>query len=357
MKEEKEQSGHSSEHSHHSGHLGRSGHSEADNVERFKEIKVIDDADNRHSEKHEKTAKTSKNKEIKVKNSEKGSETAKQHISHTSQASAVLAQDIIDASDTHDVKADEASEESAGAEKNEQNEQIFTPSVSVLLVLAIIALIANQVLIGSVAGLANSLATHSASSSATLLASGEKDLSNVNVDALASTAHTIAAVFPVDEIKSSQDAMAIMFPTGTPEYGETLGVSFDDPVDSLSKLANMYNGLKSEVKNNNPEAFNRFVNLASNPKGVSCEYCCGVGPIGADKNGNSRCGCQHNPALLSVALYLSAYSDYSDAEILREVMKWKTLFFPKNMIELGISLGGGNAQTTLDNLPGMVGGC
>jgi hypothetical protein len=118
----------------------------------------------------------------------------------------------------------------------------------------------------------------------------------------------------------------------------------------------MYRGLKTEVEKSDPEAFARFVNLASTPKGVSCEYCCGIGPTGADDKGNSRCGCQHNPALLSLSLYLSAYSDYSDAEILRETMKWKTLFFPKNMIELGASIAGGDSSV-LENLPGMVGGC
>ncbi len=118
----------------------------------------------------------------------------------------------------------------------------------------------------------------------------------------------------------------------------------------------MYRPLKAEVESKDPEAFQRFLNLASKPKGVSCEFCCGVGPVGVDSKGNSRCGCQHNPAVLSVALYLSAYSDYSDAEILREVMKWKTLFFPKNMIEIGTKISGGDKSVTQE-LPGMVGGC
>jgi len=118
----------------------------------------------------------------------------------------------------------------------------------------------------------------------------------------------------------------------------------------------MFRPLKAEVKSKDPEAFQRYVDLASKPKGVSCEYCCGIGPAGADANGNSRCGCQHNPALLTVTLYLTAYTDYSDAEILREVMKWKTLFFPKNMIDLGSKIAGGDASV-LKDLPGMVGGC
>ncbi|MBI2668680.1 hypothetical protein HYX14_02450 [Candidatus Woesearchaeota archaeon] len=216
-----------------------------------------------------------------------------------------------------------------------------------LLALAIIVLIFNQVQISSVSTLLGGSSTGALVSN--------KELSTLDLAAIKSTGHTVAAVFPVENFKTADDAMAAMFPSGTPDYGQALGVSFDDPVGSLSKLASMYRGLKTEVEQKNPEAWQRFINLASNPVGISCEFCCGIGPIGADKNGNSRCGCQHNPALLSVALYLTAYTDYSDGEILREVMRWKTLFFPKNMIELGVSLAGGD--TSKLKLPGMVGGC
>jgi len=188
---------------------------------------------------------------------------------------------------------------------------------------------------------------------------GNVDLDSVDVSSLQSTAHTIAAVFPLDEIHNSDDALRIMFPTGTPAYGEVLGVSYDDPVGSLAKLANMYRGLQNQVKTDNPAAFQKFINLAANPAGVSCEYCCGIGPAGADSNGNSRCGCQHNPALLSVALYLSN-AGYTDGEVLHEVMKWKTLFFPRDMISLGLKTATGEVDLSSlgsQNLPGMVGGC
>ena len=157
-------------------------------------------------------------------------------------------------------------------------------------------------------------------------------------------------------MKTEDDAMAMMFPTGTPEYGDALGVSFDDPIGSLDTLSKMYRGLKQEVQQNNPEGWQRFMNLASKPLGISCEYCCGVGPIGITKSGDSACGCQHNPALLSVALYLSSYTDYNDGQILQEVMRWKTLFFPKDMISLGVKVAGGD-PSVLNDLPGMVGGC
>lgn len=192
------------------------------------------------------------------------------------------------------------------------------------------------------------------SSGASLGEVSERDLSEVVVEPK-STAHTIAAVFPVDEMAAPEQAMTVMFPTGTPEYGPQLGVSFDTPVESLAVLARMYPSLKEEVKKSHPERFERFLNLVTNPYSISCEFCCGVGPSAVNSEGDSICGCQHNPALLSIAAYLTAYSEYSDAEILREVMRWKTLFFPKNMVEIGVRLAGGD-ESVLE-LPGMVGGC
>ncbi|MFQ5474463.1 MAG: hypothetical protein ACE5DM_01375 [Candidatus Nanoarchaeia archaeon] len=234
-----------------------------------------------------------------------------------------------------------------------EEEMITKPIIGLIIVVALLTIII-QLQINNVSAMVDSGA--GLSSSGAVLLSGEKDLANINLEDLKSTGHTIAAVFPVEDIQTSDDAIRIMFPTGTPEYGDKLGVSYDTPVESLAVLAKMYRGLKDEVQQNNPEGWQRFMNLASKPVGISCEYCCGVGPIGIDKKGNSACGCQHNPALLSVALYLSAYSDYNDGEILREVMKWKTLFFPKNMIEMGMTVAGGDTSS-LKNLPGMVGGC
>jgi hypothetical protein len=234
-----------------------------------------------------------------------------------------------------------------------KKEKVPMPMIALLVVAAVI-IVFNQVQINAVSTILNDgIVTKHGSGSTSMLGG---DISTVNTDHLESTAQTIAAVYPELQGASGEEVMTIMFPTGTPEYGEDLGVSFDDPVESLDTLAKMYNGLKNEVQQSDPEAFARFVNLASNPKGISCEYCCGIGPTGADKQGNSRCGCSHNPGILSLSLYLSAYSDYSDAEILRESMKWKTLWFPKNMIELGASIAGGDASV-LESLPGMVGGC
>ncbi len=189
----------------------------------------------------------------------------------------------------------------------------------------------------------------------TPLLTSNSDLRNVQLEPAQSTANTLRQVFDLKD-KNGDEVMSLMFPTGTPEYGAALGVSFDDPVNSLAVLSRMLPQIKSQVQTDNPEAFQRYINLASQPYGVSCEYCCGVGPAGANKKGDSLCGCQHNPALLALTLYLTANTDYSDAQILHEVMLWKTLFFPKNMIELGTKVAGGDSAV-LTKLPGMVGGC
>lgn len=237
-------------------------------------------------------------------------------------------------------------------QRKDSDEKILSKTVLVLLGVAVLLLLFNQIQVNA---LKNSLISGNVGSSGSF--AGDKDLSDINIDELVSTGHTIAAVFPVEDIQTGDDAMAILFPTGIPDYGEELGVSFDTPVESLEVLAKMYRGLKAEVEKNNPEGFQRFMSLASKPVGISCEYCCGLKTVGIDKDGNSACGCQHNPALLSVAMYLSAYTDYTDGEILREVMRWKTLFFPKDMIGLGLSVAGGDTSSLEANLPGMVGGC
>lgn len=237
--------------------------------------------------------------------------------------------------------------------KKDKRDKAITKPVVALMAFAVLVILFNQFQINSVSGmLGGRIGTISQRTS---LFSGNKDIADINVDELKSTAHTVQAVFQLEGL-SGDEVMGVMFPTGTPEYGGELGVSYDEPVESLAVLAKMYPGLKNEVEKTNPEGFKRFMSLALKPVGISCEYCCGLKAVGVRENGDSACGCQHNPALLTVALYLSAYTDYSDGEILREVMKWKTLFFPKNMIELGASLAGGDTSS-LENLPGMVGGC
>ena len=181
------------------------------------------------------------------------------------------------------------------------------------------------------------------------------DLSDVDLTEIQSTAQGIALLFPIDQMETTEDAIAIMIPTGTPDYGAAMGISYDDPVTALSLLENGYYSLKEQAKAD-PEIWQRYLALAAAPRGISCEFCCGIGAQGVTNEGTLRCGCSHNPAVQAITLWLMLNTDYSDAEILREVYLWKTLWFPKNMVGLAVEIAGGNTAV-LEELPGMVGGC
>ena len=179
-------------------------------------------------------------------------------------------------------------------------------------------------------------------------------LDKVDVSTIANTGQAIAKIFPIDQIKTHEDAIALMIATGEPEYGNMLPISYDDPLTALSYLQKYYPTIKSEVQKD-PELWQRYLNLATKPVGISCEFCCGVGPSGISKDGELLCGCSHNPAIQALTLWLIKNTDYTDAEILKEDLVWKTIWFPKDMIQLGLKASGGDID--LNALPSMVGGC
>lgn len=234
--------------------------------------------------------------------------------------------------------------------RREQFDKIDKIAVIGLLLVAVLLMVTQF----QIHGLKTILGQESVPTGAAV-GTGTSNLADVDVTQIQSTAQGIAALFPLERA-SADEVIDIMIPSGTPDYGEEMGVSYDDPIAALDITARSFNALKQEVQTNDPEAWQRYIDLASNPRGVSCEYCCGIGPIGATKAGASRCGCKHNPSLLTITLWLAHNTDYSDAEILREVYRWKTMFFPKNMIGLGSQIAGGDTSV-LENLPGMVGGC
>lgn len=198
---------------------------------------------------------------------------------------------------------------------------------------------------------------------------------------------------------------AEVIPSGVPKiYGKELGVSYDDVSaekpeladETIRKLGDLDN--KIEMKGANLE---RYIGITSQ---ISCEYCCGAQSIISRKEdveamnkkidatiaagqidektaakyriqaGAPACGCAHSYAMRGLAKYLITNhgSEYRDDEILEELGKWKTLFFPSQMqqkadvlkekgIEMnyinlasnkyrGIERGSGNSG-------GMVGGC
>tara|TARA_Y100000310_G_scaffold238535_1_gene241944 strand:+ start:12755 stop:13495 length:741 start_codon:yes stop_codon:yes gene_type:complete len=232
--------------------------------------------------------------------------------------------------------------------------------IVIALIITAILIIFNQVQLAAISSSFSSL-TGSASKGSIFLGLGGKkgtDLSKVDVSEITSTAMALASLFPeLNNINNEQDAISIMIPTGAPEYSEALGgITFDDPVNSMEYLAKWYYALKQEIQQNDPQTWQRYLNLAAAPTGISCEFCCGVGPQGITADGNLKCGCKHNPAIQALALGLMQNTDYSDAEILREAMKWKTMWFPRNMVGLAMDVAGTD-PSQLKSLPGMVGGC
>jgi len=225
-----------------------------------------------------------------------------------------------------------------------------------LIAIAAVFILFNQIQLfqlNSMLGV-SALPVQTFSSNVKLLSNG--DLSTVDVEEIQSTAQAVAAVYDFSEAKDSQDVIDLMIPQGTPDYGEEMGITYDDPVSALDFMAReLYPRTNQEIQKNE-EQWERYKNLASKPRGISCEYCCGVGPIGATPDGKSRCGCQHNPAILALTQYLIMSTEYTDAEILREAMRWKSLWFPRNMVEIGLKITGGDTSVLAD-APGMVGGC
>lgn len=175
---------------------------------------------------------------------------------------------------------------------------------------------------------------------------------------------------------SQEEVLNKIIPRGVPRvYGPELGVSFEDPVGSLPKLAALDKSITLSG-----EKLERYIKVGLQ---ISCEYCCGAEAI-IFKNGEAACGCQHSYAMRGLAKYLlqNHASEFSDAEILAELGKWKTLFFPKQILQKalvfqskGMALdvtdltsnkyrGFEKQQTTqggaaggASNLPNMVGGC
>ncbi len=171
--------------------------------------------------------------------------------------------------------------------------------------------------------------------------------------------------------------LSSVIPTGIPAvYGEELGVSFDDvsPYDrakadeTIAKLANIDKTIK--LSGSDKERYINILYRLNN--GISCEYCCGARAV-IFENGKPACGCAHSYAMRGLTKYLITEhgDEYSDEEILEEVGKWKTLFFPTQMSQKAAILAEKGIDVNYLNLAtnkyrgiekgatggGMVGGC
>lgn len=124
-----------------------------------------------------------------------------------------------------------------------------------------------------------------------------------------------------------------VIPKGIPKiYGAELGVSYDDisASDQQKSDATIRKiGMLDQQISLSGKDKERYIAIAGQ---ISCEYCCGVESI-IFKDGSAACGCAHSFAMRGIAKYLikNHGSEFTDNEILEELGKWKTLFFPSQM--------------------------
>ncbi len=167
--------------------------------------------------------------------------------------------------------------------------------------------------------------------------------------------------------------LSSVIPTGTPPvYGQELDIKYDDVSPADPKLADetIYKLAMLDVGINLTGAdLERYINIASQ---ISCEYCCGAQSL-IFSDGSPACGCAHSYAMRGLAKYLITQhgSEFTDDQILEELGKWKTLFFPNQITQKAQILAQQGIELNYINLAsnkyrgiekgttggGMVGGC
>jgi len=182
------------------------------------------------------------------------------------------------------------------------------------------------------------------------------------------------------------DAGLLIFSAGIPEiYGEELGITYPDPrntqyMNRMIKDLGEFDRGSSAITLTGKD-LQRYIRLGTIPT-IACEFCCNAETLIFD-NGQTACSCAHSSAMRGLMRYLilNHGSEYTDEEILNEVIKWKALTFPKQMMQryvkqavtgeftpdmaallvnTGISKRAKkNVPSPLDlnNLPDMSGGC
>lgn len=133
----------------------------------------------------------------------------------------------------------------------------------------------------------------------------------------------------VSEARLAGDGPDVI-PKGIPDiYGKELGINFDDissvdpqKADAIIKKIGM---LDQQITLKGDD-LKRYIDIAGM---ISCEYCCGTDSI-IFPDGKAACGCAHSFAMRGLAKYLikNHGSEYSNDQILEEMGKLKTLFFP-----------------------------
>src|SRR3989338_11483719 len=185
-------------------------------------------------------------------------------------------------------------------------------------------------------------------------------------DLAGTTGNTIGSILP--SVSASE-----ILPSGVPKiYGEELNIKYDDVSANNPQKADATIEVLSNfdrTMNLEGENLQRYINIASR---ISCEYCCGAESI-IFSNGQAACGCAHSYAMRGLAKYLITKhpNEFTDDEILEELGKWKTLFFPGQIQAKAQILSQQGVELNYINLAsnkyrgieqgaagsGMVGGC
>ncbi len=131
-----------------------------------------------------------------------------------------------------------------------------------------------------------------------------------------------------------------VLPKGMPPiYGKEIGISYDDvsaanqqKADSTIKKL----GILDQQITLSGKDLERYIQVSGQ---ISCEYCCGTDSI-IFPDGKPACGCQHSFAMRGLAKYLikNHGNEYTNDEVLEEMGKWKTLFFPAQMAKKALVL-------------------
>lgn len=192
-----------------------------------------------------------------------------------------------------------------GAEKEDNNENIY-----LYLVLGLLAVfLFNQY---SVYSISNAI---------------QADLLTGAAAATVSTSATTATPVSYGDID--------VIPKGVPAvYGSELGVSYNDVSPNDPYKADATIGVLGNLDNKitlSGADLTRYIKIASQ---ISCEYCCGAKSI-IFSNGQAACGCAHSYAMRGLAKYLITKhgKEFTDDQVLEELGKWKTLFFPSQITQ------------------------
>lgn len=142
-------------------------------------------------------------------------------------------------------------------------------------------------------------------------------------------------------------AWAVIRPVGVPPvYGAAMGISYDDPVAGMNIML-QYDPYQ-QVDVMNQSVLERYIRIGLM---ISCEYCCGADTM-VFSNGVAACACAHSRAMRGLTRYLiEAYPQMTDREILAELVKWKSLYFPKDASTKAMQL---SAQGAYDPLTYLI---